>query len=453
VQNSFVGDTQRIPAGQYFRVGQPAGIRYTDKADAGYGDQARVIGGTDMDSPELVTTAGRSAEGAIVATVFNPETQDRETREFVRRFLTKYGVVPDTWAAQGYDALSVLAAAIRKANSTVPIVVASTLRFIDDWRGVTGSYVFTKEGDVQGKTVFFKIVKDGKFEFMYREKAGEEVNPAYVREDTTLRIPIEGSVSTIDPGQTVEMGSIEITAQLFLGLTNFDPKTYQPVPELATGWTVSDDGKSYRFRLRDDVKWTDGSQVTAHDIVWAIHRNLNPDTKSPYVSSLYVLKNAEAVNKGKSSDYSQIGVNAPDDFTIEFTLEHPATHFPALTGLWMYRPLHRKAIEDHKEKWTEPKNIQSNGPYKLAYWNKAQVMILRKNPAYYDAKNVRIEEVRYYNIPQGSVGLEMYRNNELDILGGIYLKIPFAEILNLRTDPRFRREYSQTAAVCLDLLT
>jgi oligopeptide transport system substrate-binding protein len=191
------------------------------------------------------------------------------------------------------------------------------------------------------------------------------------------------------------------------------------------------------------VKWTDGSPVTAHDIVWAVHRNLNPDTKSPYVSSLYVLKNAEAVSKGKISDYSQIGVVAPDDFTIEFTLEHPATHFPALTGLCVYRPLHRKAIEAHKEKWTEPKNIQSNGPYKLVYQNKAQVMILIKNPTYYDAKKVRIEELRYYNIPQGSVGLEMYRNNELDIMGGIYLKLPFTEILNIRTDPISRQEYSQ----------
>jgi len=402
-----------------------------------------VIGGTDLDSPELVTIAGRAAEGTIVATVFNSETQDRGTMEFVRRFRTKSGVVPDTWAAQGYDALSVLAAAMKKANSSVPVVVASALRFMDGWHGVTGAYSFTREGDTKGKAIYLKRVKDGKFELMRLEKADQAINPMYVVEDRTLRIPIEGAIQTIDPGLTEDMASIEVTAQLFLALTNFDPKTYQPVPGLATGWTVSEDGTTYRFRLRQDAKWTDGSPVTAHDIVWAIHRNLNPDTKCPYANVLYILKNAQAVNKGKIKDYSQIGVRAADDFTVEFILEYAATYFPALTGLWVYRPLHKQAIETYGEKWTDPANIQVNGAYKPVYWNKAQVMILRKNPKYYDHKSVRIEEIRYYNIPQSSVGLEMYRNNELDIMGGSYLKLPFAEIPNIKADPKSRGEYSQ----------
>ncbi len=265
-------------------------------------------------------------------------------------------------------------------------------------------------------------------------------------EDITLRLPLEGDISSVDPGLTQDMTSIEITEQLFLGLTDFDPETYKPVPELAKGWTVSEDGRVYQFQMRRDAKWTDGTPVTAHDVVWAIQRNITPETGCPYASMLYIVKNAQAINKGEIKDVSEIGVRAVDDFTVEFTLEHPASYFPGMAGLWVYRPLPRKVIEKYGKQWTRPEYIQSNGSYYMAAWIKGMIMALRKNPNYFDAKKVSIPEVHYQIIPSNSLGMAMYKNNELDIMGSIYLRLPLMEVPNIRA--QFKKEYSRGSQFC-----
>lgn len=406
-----------------------------------------ILGGDTLDTPRLLNIAGKAAEGTIVSTVFDPGHPSSVTQNFVKRFETRYNVSPDTWAALGYDAIRVLAFCIRENGSTVPLAVSTTMRFLRDWQGVAGAYSFTSDGNITGKALYFKKVEQGEFRFLERELR-EEINPFEAIEDITLRLPIEGSIPTIDPGLTEDVTSIEATEQLFLGLTDFDPETYQPVPELAVEWEVCEDGKGYLFHLRQDAKWTDGAPVTAYDVVWAIQRNINPETKSPFANMLYILKNARAIHSGEISDISEIGVYAINEFTVEFELEYAASYFPAMAGLYVYRPLPQHIIEMYGDQWTEPANIETSGSYRLMYWQKGIMMILRKNLDYYDAENVRIPEVRYYVIPESSVGLTMYENNQLDILGDSYLRIPMAEIPNILTDPILSREYSQASLFC-----
>jgi len=263
-----------------------------------------------------------------------------------------------------------------------------------------------------------------------------------------LRVPIEGVISTIDPGLTVDMSSIDVTEQLFLGLTDFDPKTYKVTPELAERWEVSDDGKVYTFYIRKDAAWTDGKPVKASEVVWAIQRNSNPDTNCPYSYMLSILENAEKILGGELKDTTQIGVKALDDFTVQFTLTHAAAYFPAMVGLWIYRPLPKEIVEKYKGQWTEYKNIQTNGSYMLADWKKGKTMILKKNPNYFDAQNVKIPEIHYIIVPESSVGLVMYENDELDLVGGEYMRIPLTEIPRIKLDPVLRKEYQNKPTFC-----
>lgn len=265
-----------------------------------------------------------------------------------------------------------------------------------------------------------------------------------------LRIPLNGVVTTIDPGLTNDLAHIELVEQLFLGLTDFDPQTYEAVPELATDWSVSHDGMVYTFRLRQNVQWTNGEPVTAHDVVWAIWRNTSAE-ETYSTRSLYLIKNAEALNKGKITDVTQLGIRAIDDYTVEFTLEHPIGYFPAIASLWTYRPLPRKVIEQYGEHWTEPQHIQTNGSYHLMEWNKGAKLILQKNPNYYEADKVKIPKVHYYIVPESSLGLAMYENNELDILGGqVYLRLPQTEIPRIKSDPILRKEKQICAHFCTE---
>ncbi|MCP4350259.1 MAG: ABC transporter substrate-binding protein [Desulfobacterales bacterium] len=407
------------------------------------------IGSSNLDSSELFSVAGDAAEGVVIPTVFNAKKPTRITREFVKRFEAEFGVVPDVWAAQGYDAIRLLAYAIEESGSTVPIVLGSTLRILENWQGVAGDYSFTFKGDITGRNVFFKEFRNGKFVYLEHEHDEEEQkpDPYYVIEETTLRLPVEGVITTVDPGLTQDTTSIEITEQLFMGLTDLDPETYEAIPEMATHWTVSQDGKTYVFNIRGDITWTDGETVTAHDIVWAIRRNIRPETNCPYAYMLYILKNAQAINNGEK-DPSEIGVQAIDNFIVVFELEYPASYFPAMAGLWVYRPLPRHIVEEHGDLWTEPVNIQTNASYMLVAWKKGMVMVLRKNPDYYEAEKVSIPEVRYYVIPESSLGLVMYENNELDIMGSSYLRLPLMEIQRIKQDPVLSKEYRQEPQFC-----
>jgi len=398
-----------------------------------------IIGTDRLDTSKLWTIAGKSAQDTIVCTNFDPYLPKRRTQNFIKKFQDKFAFEPDSYAAQGYDTIKLLADAINKGDSLRPIVINTVLRFMDKWEGVTGLYELNKNGIIAPVNIYFKKFSNGTFEVL---DYGKKDNRGFdLVEDITIRLPINGMISTIDPGLTLDDTSIEITEQLFLGLTDFDPKTFEVTPELATNWEVSQDGLKYIFYLRKDAKWTNGRPVTAHDIVWAIRRNIKPETKCPYVFNLFALKNAEKINNKELNDINLLGVKAVDDFTVEFILEEPSAYFPSLTALWIYRPLPGEVIEKFASDWTDPKNIQTNASYRLAAWNKGSLMILRKNEMYYDAANVSIPEIRYYVILNDNLGLSMYMNNELDLLGGSYLSIPIKELHMINSHPVLREQY------------
>ncbi len=416
--------------------------------------QARVMGvripflgggGLNLDDLGLIRIAGSAADGTIVPSLFNPKLASPVTRAFVRKFKSEYFIAPDSWDAQGYDAIQILMHAMEKSGSTVPAQVSTTLHFLPPWNGVTGSYQFDQNGDIIGKKLYFKKVVNGQFAYI-QQKKGRDVNPFEMLEDITLRLPLDGKIETLDPGLAKGKNTSEIIEQLFLGLTAFDPKTYQPAPELAEEWKVSKNGLFYLFRLRKDAKWTNGERVTAHDVVWAIQRNIKLETDDVQLKeALFVLQNGRAIHRGSIKDVSTIGVKALDDFALWFKLEKPCAYFPMLTALPIYHPLPRSTIEKHAKKWITPPYIQTNGAYKLIFRVKGVQTILKKNPFYYESKKVRIPQVHYYILPESRVGLAMYKDNQLDITGGDYLPIPLDELSNISKHPVLVREYSQHA--------
>lgn len=411
------------------------------------------LGGDGLDSLQLLHIAGRAAENTIVPTLFSPQQPTKITQDFVDRFEDRYGVAPTTWDARGYDAVYLLETAIQKSGATVPITLSTTLHFLENWEGVSGFYSFTSRGDLRDRQLSFKIVKGGKFEFRFSaDERATRIDPLKVVEDITIRIPLEHTLNTLDPSLSTTSASYEVIEQLFLGLVDLEQGTYTAIPELATSWTVSEDGLVYEFSLRSDVAWTDGTPVSAHDVVWTLQRNIQPETNSPNASRLYLLKNARAIHHGELTDVSQLGVRALDDSTVEFRLEYPTVYFPKLLDLPIYRPLPRHVIEAQPASWTSPEYIQTNGAYHLRVWEEDIVLILRKNSDYYDAQKVSIPEVRYYIISNPRVGLAMYKNNELDVLGSSYLPIPADEIPQIRSHPDLRRQYSQQQKACTNFL-
>lgn len=125
-----------------------------------------ILGGDGLDSERLIEIAGSDAEGTIVPAIFNPDDPRKQTQQFVEKFKSRYQTVPGKWAAQGYDAVRLLAEAIRKSGSTAPSQIAEALRTLKDWPGAAGNLTFSQTGDVENQQVVMKIVRDGRFEYV-----------------------------------------------------------------------------------------------------------------------------------------------------------------------------------------------------------------------------------------------------------------------------------------------
>jgi len=130
-----------------------------------------IVGIDDLDDDLYIEVAGTAAEGTVLPSAFDLSSPRPEVSEFARRFEALYDKPPDTWAAQGYDAVNLLAFAIKQAGSAVPDKVAPVLSRTKGWLGVTGSHTFNHEREVVGKPLVLKQVRDGKFVFL------EEVVP------------------------------------------------------------------------------------------------------------------------------------------------------------------------------------------------------------------------------------------------------------------------------------
>ncbi len=130
---------------------------------------------------------------------------------------------------------------------------------------------------------------------------------------------------TLDPAISSEMSSHIYVMQIFSGLVKFDTQL-KPVPDIAESWNISDDGKTYTFKLRKDAKFHDGRPVTAADIKYSLERACNPDTNSQTASTyLGDIVGVQDVLAGKTRDLA--GVKVIDDYTLEITIDAPKAYF------------------------------------------------------------------------------------------------------------------------------
>lgn len=124
--------------------------------------------GNALDSPLAVKIAGKAAEGIVVGSIFNPNSDRPEVKKFVKSYMAEYKALPSSYAAQGYDAVKMLADALRKSDLLKHSTVAHELRNLDAWSGVTGVHKFDDNGDDLGDLVVLKKLLEG--EFVYLEK-------------------------------------------------------------------------------------------------------------------------------------------------------------------------------------------------------------------------------------------------------------------------------------------
>jgi oligopeptide transport system substrate-binding protein len=235
----------------------------------------------------------------------------------------------------------------------------------------------------------------------------------------TLTAPADLTICNGDEPQTLDpaivTGQLEgrICLALFEGLTTRDAAG-NIIPGMAQSWTRSPDGKTYTFIIRPDAKWSNGQPLTAHDFVDSWRRALDPATASEYAYQLYYLVNGEAYGTRKITDFSQVGVKAPDDRTLVVTLSHPTAYFLELTSLQTLCPVYLPGIKKYGDDWIKPGKIISNGPYVMKAWRLNDYILLEANPHYW--KPVPIRRIKVLPTRDANTCFNLFYSGKTDLI-------------------------------------
>ncbi|MBK5491787.1 peptide ABC transporter substrate-binding protein [Bacillus sp. TH13] len=235
-------------------------------------------------------------------------------------------------------------------------------------------------------------------------------------EKQSINLPYIAEIPTMDVTKATDGESMNVMRNVFEGLYTLGEKN-KLIPGVAESYDVSEDKKKYVFHLRDDAKWSNGTPVTADDFVFAWKRAVNPDTAAEYAFLFFDIKNAKKIN-GKELSADQLGVRTVDDKTLEVELEHPVPYFVSLTAFPTYLPINQTYFEEQgKQYGLETDHLIYNGAFTLNNWKHEQSFQLKKNPSYWDAKTVKIEEINFDVVKDKATEVNLYESGQIDRVG------------------------------------
>jgi ABC-type oligopeptide transport system substrate-binding subunit len=250
--------------------------------------------------------------------------------------------------------------------------------------------------------------------FIYWQRASEggeqgQISPAPHALRMATPIP-----ATLDPGLAIDSLSISYIRQLFSGLVRATADLGVE-PDIARSWDVLDDGRAYIFHLRDDVKWTDGRSVTAHDFEFAWKRVLDPATDSLITGLFLDIKGAAEFVDGRGS-LQDLGVNAVEEYTLKVELENPTGYFLQLLDYPAFGPVPEHSVMENGSRWTDPEIIVTNGPYRLNSWTDGSGLTLVQTPSYHGRVGGNVAEVQvdFHKPGEGDL-YRRYERNKFDI--------------------------------------
>lgn len=344
--------------------------------------------------------------------------------------------------------------------------------------------------------------------------------------DNVLRYVSGSEPESLDP----QIGTTQPEARLYMalyeGLTEYDPKTGEPIPALAERWDTNKDSSEFVFHLRHDGRFSNGDPIKAQDFVFTIRRGLNPETASRNASMAYYIKYAEACNEGAlfvfdpgsksfllekdfaetppetplssqeikpaSDEYppipeeakpdadtafhrviheparvvlpkdekkrkaaleanpklkaavagkqlvpvkdEDVGVEAVDDYTLRMTLGQSAPFFIGVMPHQFFRVLHQKTVETFPRNWTDSQNIVTSGAFKLEVWKPYDRIIMVRDPMNWDARNVRLDGMVFYSIPENTTIMSLYKAGDIDAMLNHSVPAPWFDVISPMKD-------------------
>src|SRR5688572_6824552 len=257
-------------------------------------------------------------------------------------------------------------------------------------------------------------------------------------EGKVLRVHHQVYPDVVDPQKSSFVNEIDILQLVYEGLTRLDTNQ-ETVPAAAESWEYNEDATQITFKLRPDLKYSDGSPLTAESFRYAIQRNCDPEVAGEYQSILFeIVGCAEFAEIGIDADGNAVeftpeqyeearaglGVTAVNDQTLEVNLTNPAPYFHTVLSLWVTFPVKPEIVEaDPDNWWQSPENHIGNGPFTVTSIAEDQEWTFAANDNYWQGRPL-LDGIDYVYVDDSAVALEAYRAGDLDTVQLQAIQIP-----------------------------
>ena len=242
-------------------------------------------------------------------------------------------------------------------------------------------------------------------------------------------VQLGSNPETLDPALNNAIDGANTLITVFEPLLLIDENN-EVIPGQAESYTVSDDGLVWTFTMRDGLKWSDGSDLTAKDFEYSFKRLAAPDTAAPYAETVVGMIDGYADATGNPDadgnmttepDFDALNVVASEDGkTLTVTLSYPCAYFDKLAAFAAMSPVQQATVEANGDAWcTEPDTYICNGPYYISQWVPSERIVLTKNPNYvggWDSSKIVSDTITLLLLEDSSASYTAYNSGEAQLI-------------------------------------
>ena len=252
-----------------------------------------------------------------------------------------------------------------------------------------------------------------------------------------LTVQLGPDVETIDPALNSAVDGANYILFAFDNLLKMD-KDGKVVPGLAEKYEVSDDQLTWTFHLRDGLKWSDGSALTADDFVYSWQRLVDPSVAAPYAQTVLGMVEGydDAIGRPDADgnttidpDPTKLKVEAPDEKTLIVHMAKPTPYFDKLAAFVSLSPVKKDVVEANPDGWSiDPKTYISTGPFKLTGWEPGSYLMFEKNENYWDADSIKLDGIKCLLMQDQNATFSAYESGDALMIKDV----PTQEITTLK---------------------
>ena len=249
-----------------------------------------------------------------------------------------------------------------------------------------------------------------------------------------LKVQVGPDPETVDPALNSAVDGGNMILHAFEGLLTLD-ENGQLKEGQAESWETSEDGLTWTFHLRDGLKWSDGTDLTAEDFVYSWQRVCDPNVAAPYAET--VLGMVKGYDEAVAGDITKLDVQAPDEKTVVVNLAHPCSYFGELAAFATLNPVQKATVEANGDAWaTSADTYISNGPFMMTEWVPGSHITFSKNPNYWNAEAIKLDKLEFELIEDSNAAYSAYTSGEVDMIKDV----PTEEIPSLQGNDDFHVE-------------